>query len=121
MATIDVRDQAIAVHMPGWEGVAARRSVLVVPRAALSDVSVAETWVSEPFGLRHGGLVVSGLIKVGVWLELDGTRRLLSMRRGVPTLRLLCDPGSAEGFSEILVSVRDAHAVAARLAEEVRG
>jgi len=120
MATIQVGDEAVTVHLRGWERWAVRRATVTVPHGALSEVSVTDDWVSESFGLRHGGLVVSGLIKVGIWIGLDGSRRLLVLRRGVPTLRLGCDPSGTGGFNELLVSAPGARAAALRLAELAR-
>lgn len=121
MATVEVRDQEVTIRMPAWEAVMARRGTVTIARAAVSRVSVTGAWVSEQFGVRHGGLVVSGIKKVGVWLGLDGTRRLLAMRRGVPTLRLWCDPERAEGFSQVLISTPAAYDLAALLIDGVRG
>ncbi|MGR6612304.1 MULTISPECIES: hypothetical protein [Kocuria] len=120
MATIDVQAQYVTIRMSGWEAMATRRPALTVQRSALFAVTASDEWVTRGLGLRHGGVVVSGMLKVGIWVGLDGTRRLLAMRRGMPTLRLSCAPGGAEGFSEVLVSAPDAHEVAALLAVGAR-
>src|SRR5690606_41048201 len=104
MAAIDVQAQHVTVRMSGWEAMATRRSALTVQRSALIAITASEEWVTRGLGLRHGGVVVSGMLKVGIWVGLDGTRRLLAIRRGVPTLRLSCAPGGAEGYSEVLRS-----------------
>lgn len=119
MAAIDVQAQHVTIRMSGWEAMATRRSVLTVQRSALVAVTASEEWVTRGLGLRHGGVVVSGMLKVGIWVGLDGSRRLLAIRRGVPTLRLSCAPDGAEGFSEVLVSAPNAHEMAARLSAGV--
>lgn len=116
MATIDVQAQHVTIRMSGWEAMATRRPALTVQRSALFAVTASDEWVTRGLGLRHGGVVVSGMLKVGIWVGLDGTRRLLAMRRGM----LSCAPGGAEGFSEVLVSAPDAHEVAALLAVGAR-
>lgn len=119
MASIELADQAVIIHLSGWEKLPARRAAVTVPVEALSTVSATQDWLSGSFGLRHGGFVVSGLIKVGIWVGLDGTRRLLAMRRRRPTLHLQCDPERTDGLSAILVSTHDAFSVASRLRERV--
>ncbi|HLT11899.1 MAG TPA: hypothetical protein VK028_14035, partial [Micromonosporaceae bacterium] len=115
MAAIEPGDLAITVHLPGWEAMATRHSALTIPHAAITHVSVSDGWPTGSFGLRHGGVVVSGVIKVGVWLDHDGARRLVSIRRGMPTLQVWCDAGQVEGFALVMVGTHDAHTVAERL------
>ena len=119
MATIDVQAQYVTIRMSGWEAMATRRPALTVQRSALFAVTASDEWVTRGLGLRHGGMVVSGVLKVGIWVGLEGTRRLLAMRRSTPTLRLSCAPDGAEGFSEVLVSAPNAHEMAARLSAGV--
>lgn len=105
------------LHFPGWEAIMVRRSSLAVPAAAILGVDVAPGWSSEILGIRSG-LVVSGLRKLGTFRHPDGTRRLVSMKRGLPLLRVRVSRAQT-GFDELLVSLPDAAAVAEALRPRV--
>lgn len=102
------------LHFPGWEAILVRRSSLSVPSAAIRGVAVSPGWSSEILGIRSG-LVISGLRKLGIFTHPNGTRRLVSMKRGLPLLRVRVSRADT-GFDELLVSLPDA----AELADAVR-
>jgi hypothetical protein len=58
--------------------------------------------------------VVTGFRKIGRWGIGVGLRQLVSVRRGQPALRLRLDRATT-GYDEVLVSLPDAAAVAARV------
>lgn len=119
MASVQLTDEAVTVHLAGWEALTAltrftgRHRTVRIPLTALTSVTATNEWITEPFGLRHGGVVVSGLLKVGVWRTLSGVRRLLVIRRGEPTLRLTCV--ATADFHEVLIGTADAHRLAGEL------
>lgn len=100
----------VEIRFPGWESTMAGRSVLRVPIRSITGVRAEPGWTSEILGMRSG-LVVSGFRKLGTFTHPSGTRRLVSMRRGVPLLRLRTLRNEI-GFDEVLLSIDDASSVA---------
>lgn len=112
MATLMVDTEGLVVRFPRWEAVMVRRDSYAVARSSITHVRVMPGWTSEILGFRSG-LVVSGFLKVGVWTHPSGTRRLVSMKRGDPTLRIgLARSAGGPEFDEILVTTPDAYALA---------
>jgi hypothetical protein len=107
--------EGLDIRFPGWEGAMVRRSFLQVPTGAILSVRAESGWTSEILGMRVG-LVVSGYRKLGTFTHPSGTRRLVSMKRGMPLLRLRTDRRET-GFDEILLSTDDAE----RIAHEIHG
>ncbi|QTX04952.1 hypothetical protein [Agromyces archimandritae] len=108
----------VHVQFPGWEALMTGRREFMIPRAAIRQVSIGPGWTSEILGIRSG-LVVSGYRKLGTFTHPSGMRRLVSMERGHPLLRIAVDRAMV-GFDEILLSTRDAETIAATLRSEVR-
>lgn len=103
----------LRIDFPGWEALMTRRGTVEVPREAIDSVQSEPGWSSEPLGLRSG-LVVSGYRKVGTFRHLSGTRRLVSMSRGLPLLRVRVDR-AVTGFDELLLSTVHAEEIAQAL------
>lgn len=103
----------VHIQFPGWEAVMTGRQELVIPKAAIRDVSIGHGWTSEILGVRSG-LVLSGFRKLGVFTHPTGMRRLVSMTRGRPLLRIAVDRAEV-GFDEVLLSTDDAESIAAAL------
>lgn len=103
----------VLVQFPGWEAAMAGRPHLLIPRSVIRGVSVEPGWTSEMLGVRSG-LVVSGYRKLGTFRHPSGLRRLVSMKRGYPLLRIAVDR-EAIGFDEILLSTDAAESIAADL------
>ncbi|NMA77412.1 MAG: hypothetical protein GX960_09195 [Actinomycetales bacterium] len=59
----------------------------------------------------RSGVIISGLLKLGTFTHPSGTRRLVSMRRGMPLLRLRTDRRTT-GYDEVLLSTEDAEPIA---------
>jgi len=115
MTQVRIDHGSLGIEFIGWERLMVRRHLFVVPVTAITRVEVLDGWTSETLGARVG-LVVSGLIKVGTFVHPSGVRRLVSMRQGLPLLRVtLSDRGVGNGFDELLVSTGDAPALAAVL------
>jgi len=107
----------VDVRFPGWESVMAGRSFLHIPTRAILSARTEPGWTSQMLGIRSG-LVVSGYRKLGTFTHPSGTRRLVSMKRGMPLLRL----GTVRdetGFDEILLSTDDAERIAHALHESL--
>jgi len=102
------------VRFPGWEALMAGRSGFSARPDAVRSARAEPGWSSEVLGYRSG-LVVSGYRKVGVFTHPSGHRRLVSMARGLPLLRVVTDR-TATGFDEVLVSTPDADALARAIA-----
>lgn len=118
MTQVSVDGQQVHIDFPGWEAVMVRRRSIPIPLRWIRDVRVESGWTSEALGMRVG-LVVSGHRKLGTFHHLSGTRRLVSMTRGLPLLRLGVDR-AATGFDEILLSTPDAAGIAEALPAGVR-
>lgn len=120
MATLDVEDHLLTLTFPGWERLMVGRSGHCVALDAIESVEVMSGWSSEILGWRSG-LVISGFRKLGIFRHPDGTRRLVSMTRGLPLLRIrLRDREAGAGFDELLISTPDAAELAAELDALVR-
>lgn len=113
MTTIVRDDGGLRVGFPGWESIMTGRTELAIPSTAIRGVSIEPGWTSEVLGIRSG-LVVSGYRKLGVFTHPSGVRRLVSMTRGRPLLRIAVDR-AVTGFDEVLVSTDDAESTAAAL------
>lgn len=113
MTHISADPTGIHVTFPGWERWMAGRATFTAPFDAVTDVTVEPGWTSEVLGVRSG-LVVSGYLKVGTFRHPYGAKRLVSMRRGLPLLRVSLDRG-ASGFDELLLSTPDAAQIAHRV------
>lgn len=116
MTTLTVDDERLTVAFPGWERLAAGRRAVSVLRSAIASAEASPGWTPEFLG-RRTGLGVPGLRKLGTYRHRDGTRRLVSMSRGMPLLRVrLRDRDLGGGFDELIVSTPNAAELAAGLA-----
>lgn len=106
---------AVDVRFLGWEAMMVGRSFLHVPLAAIRSARVESGWSSEVLGIRSG-FVVSGYRKLGTFTHPSGVRRLVSMKRGMPLLRLHTVRDET-GFDEILLSTDDAESIAHNIQE----
>lgn len=100
----------VDIHFPGWEAAMTGRSTFHIPTRAILSARVEPGWTSEILGIRSG-LVVSGYRKLGTFTHPSGARRLVSMKQGMPLLRLHTDRNET-GFDEILLSTDDAEQIA---------
>ncbi len=106
----------VDVRFPGWEAAMAGRARVHVPSSAILSARAEPGWTSEILGVRSG-LVVSGRRKLGTFTHPSGVRRLVSMKRGVPLLRLRTDRQQT-GFDEILLSTDDADRIVHEIDED---
>lgn len=102
--------EGLDIHFPGWEAAMVGRSTFHVPARAILSARIESGWTSEILGMRSG-LVVSGYRKLGTFTHPSGMRRLVSMKRGLPLLRLRTNRNES-GFDEILLSSVDAEHIA---------
>lgn len=115
MTILNVQDRVLTLTFPGWERLVAGRASYSIAISAVDSVEVLPGWSSEILGWRSG-LVISGFRKLGTFRHPDGTRRLVSMTRGLPLLRIrLRDREVGAGFDELLVSAPEAVELAAEL------
>ncbi len=119
MAKVDVAGE-LRVRFSAWERLAVWRDEVVVPLAAIKAVELVEEPVARARGGR-AGVLVSGVLKVGFWGLGTGVRQLVSVRRGVPALRVEVDR-AASGLScdELLISARNAAEAADALTVRVQ-
>lgn len=104
MTAVRYNNDGLRLDFGWWEGLLVRRSALDVPFATIERVEVLAGWTSEPLGFRSG-LVISGYWKLGTFRHPGGPRRLVSMRRGTPVLRItLRGPRGGDEFDELLIS-----------------
>jgi hypothetical protein len=113
MATVTVTDGFVDVSFTAWERLWVRRERLTIPAAGIRQASA----VAEPLRLARGarrGIVVSGLLKIGVWGIFGGPRQLVVARRGEPGLQLVLDRSVTGGdLDQVLLSVPDGAGIAA--------
>lgn len=115
MTQVRFEDGRLAVEFPGWESLMTGRRSFAVPAEAIARVEVLDGWTSEVLGFRSG-LVVSGYRKVATYVHPSGMRRLVSMKRGIPLLRIgMHSRDAGHGFDELLLSAPDGHVIAARI------
>lgn len=115
MARMKVVGGELRVKFSAWERLAVWRDEVVVPVSAIRAVEHVESAVGRARGGR-AGVLISGVLKVGFWGLGTGVRQLVSVRRGVPALRVEVDrAGSGLHFDELLISTRDAAEVAEAL------
>lgn len=117
MTQVSYDGARIRIDFPGWEALMIRRTTISIPRQAIRDAQAEPGWSSEILGLRSG-LVVSGYRKVATFVHPSGTRRLVSMKRGLPLLRVQVDR-AVTGFDELLLSTVDAAVIARALGATV--
>ncbi|MGW9628949.1 hypothetical protein [Microbacterium sp. NPDC055521] len=115
MTQVGYKQEGVDIRFPGWEAMMAGRGFARVPLSAILSARVEPGWTSEILGLRSG-LVVSGYRKLGTFTHPSGARRLVSMKRGLPLLRLGTVRGET-GFDEVLLSTEDAD----RIAQAIHG
>lgn len=114
MTDITVVHRYLTVGFPGWERLMAGRRAHCVPIDAISSIQVSG-WTSEFLGFRSG-LAVPGVRKLGTFRHPNGTRRLVSMTRGEPLLRIrFHSKALGAGFDELLISSHDAAGIASEL------
>lgn len=111
MTHIELTAESLRLQFPGWESLMTRRRSIEIPLHTLRGAQVEPGWSSEILGMRSG-LVISGYRKLGTFRHPSGTRRLVSMVRGLPLLRLQVER-EGTGLDEVLVSTAEA----ARIAE----
>ncbi|MFJ9390519.1 hypothetical protein ACIRON_16965 [Nocardioides sp. NPDC101246] len=115
MTILNVQDGVLMLAFPGWERLMVGRAGYSVAVSAVDSVEVLPGWSSEILGWRSG-MVISGLRKLGTFRHPDGTRRLVSMTRGLPLLRIrMRDREVGAGFDELLVSHPEAVGLASKL------
>ncbi|GAA1487786.1 hypothetical protein [Brachybacterium sacelli] len=113
MTQVGYDGENLRIDFPGWEALMTRRGSIEIPAGAIGAVQVEPGWSSEALGIRSG-LVISGYRKVGVFRHLSGTRRLVSMKRGLPLLRIRVNR-AVTGVDEVLVSTAEAEQIAGAL------
>jgi hypothetical protein len=104
MATIDVADESLTVHVTGLDRVLAFKSTITVPLTHVSDISRDVEAAGKLFhGLRLPGTSIPGVITAGSFL-----------RSGEWTFWDVHDPDKAvllhlnhEHFSQVVVGVDD--------------
>ena len=114
MATMKVTGNELRVRFAAWERPFVWRAKLDVPLTAIRGVQRVDRALRLTRGGRVG-LLISGVMKSGRWGFGAGTRQLVSVRRGVPALRIALSRAET-GYDELLISVADAD----RLAEVIR-
>lgn len=117
MTNMTYDQTGVNVQFPRWEATMTGLPKLSIPRAAIRSVTSEPGWTSEILGMKSG-LVISGYRKLGTFRHPSGLRRLVSMKRGHPLLRIAVDR-AAVGFDEILLSTDAAESIAADLRSDV--
>jgi hypothetical protein len=112
VALVRVEGAELVVALTRLEKLAALRSDVRVPVAAVASVEVVADGVSTVRGARAPGTAWPGGPRIGTWRRRDG-RTFAVARPGRPAVRVRLS-GDASGFTELVVTVDDpAAAVAA--------
>lgn len=116
MAHVRIDGDGVTVELSWWERpFAGSRSRLVVPCGSVVRAECVER-PTAPAATPGGraGLVIAGVLKIGRWGIGTGRHRFVSVRRGLPALRLVLDDrASGElGYHELLISTPDARRLA---------
>lgn len=117
MTQVSYDAEVLDIRFPGWESAMVGRSAFAVPARAILSARVEPGWTSEILGIRSG-LVVSGYRKLGTFTHPSGVRRMVSMKRGMPLLRLHTNRDET-GVDEILLSCVDAERIAQSIQRSV--
>ena len=109
MSSLVLTDDRVDVRFTTTEKVMGLVRDVSVPRAAVVDAAVVQSW-REVRGMRVGlGLPRTRLI--GTW-RWKGHRQLVDLRRGVPAIRVTLRESR---YDELVVSTPDAAALVAEL------
>lgn len=109
MASITVTSESVEVRFNAAEALFVLRRHLTIPLEAIRSASVVDRGTRSTRLGGRAGLVVSGLVKVGIWGLGSGVRQLVSVRAGQPNLLLAVDRAAAGArFDEVLLSTPDA-------------
>lgn len=111
MATLETASGSLTLRLTRAEKVGGLLRDLEVPLSAVTDVRVEADALAAVAGLRAPGLAVPGR-RIGTWRRQRGHRCVVSVRRGVPAVRVAL---AGERVDELLVSLPDAAEVAARV------
>lgn len=112
MAELKYDETTLHLSFSRWEAPFVRRSGMTVPLSAIAAVDVLPGWSSEILGLRSG-LAIAGYLKVGIFLHPRGIKRLVSMKRGNPVLRIgLRRRATDTHLDELLLSTPSAYGIA---------
>ena len=114
MATVQLTTDSLTVRLTRGEKIAGLHRDLTVPLSAVTGVEVVPDALSAVRGVRAPGLAVPGR-RIGTWRG-RGTRRLVSVRRGQPAVRLHL---TGQCWDELLVSTPAAQSLADRLAAQL--
>ncbi len=106
MIQVTIRQGTLKVHFASWARLFSGASTVSVPVDGIREARHLDRPLAAATGWR-AGLVVSGVMKVGVWTSFGGVRRLVAARHGEPGLRIVMKDRRS-GYDELVLSVRDA-------------
>lgn len=105
MAAVSITDHDVTVELTLREKVGGLLGNVRIPRSQIRAVELIDGPVSAPRGIRSPGLALPGLVKVGTWRSRSAGRQFVSVRRGVPAVRLHLE---GHRYDQVVVSVDDA-------------
>lgn len=111
MTSATIRDDVLEVRFTTGEKIAGLLRDREIPLAAITGIEVVPDGLAAVRGLRAPGLGLPRLRMIGTWRGRSG-RRLVAVKRGVPTLRLRL---AGQHYTAALLSVPNAHQLAAEL------
>jgi hypothetical protein len=117
MAHVDVTTDTVHVRLGRWERIGALHGDLSFPRDAVRAAQEVEHPMKQLRGLRAPGYGMPGHGAVGTWRG-RGWKEFSVAYAKQPGVVLDLDPGHADGFRRLIVSVDDpgrlVHALGAR-------
>jgi hypothetical protein len=114
MIQVRIRQGTLTVRFASWARLFSRVSTISVPVDGIQEVHHLDRPLAAATGWRSG-LLVTGVMKVGVWTSFGGVRRLVAARGGEPGLRIVMKDRRT-GYDELILSVRDAEGIRRALA-----
>jgi hypothetical protein len=114
MIQVMIRQGALTVRFAPWARLFSRAGAVSVPVDGIRAVHHLDRPLAAATGWRSG-LLVSGVMKVGVWTSFGGVRRLVAARGGEPGLRIVMKDRRS-GYDELVLSARDAEGIRRALA-----
>lgn len=111
MAEVQRDGDDLTVRLTVFEKIAGLRGNIRVPASSVRDAHVVDNALTAVTGVRAPGLHLPGRTKIGTWRHA-GRKTFAVARRGVPAVRIDL---AGQRYDRLVLSVRHARAIAARL------
>lgn len=111
MPRLELTDDALCVHLAGWEKLAALSGDIRVPLGQVRGATEDDGFGGRALGLRMPGTHIPFVLAAGTFIK-HGDRQFVCTRRSLQTI--VIELANNE-WTRLVVGVRDAHGTAARI------